>query len=101
MSRFRSHPPKSKQTKEVYVEKIIAEFRVSNHPFVCPTHHPLTEAATPMNTPLNAAPISGRDGLPQPSVATIGESAEEDGDEQQGGNPASVLARVSHEFHCG
>lgn len=45
-----------------------------------------------MNTPLNAAPISGRDGLPQPTVATIGEDEE---DEAQGGNPASVLARVS------
>lgn len=49
------------------------------------------EAATPMNTPLNAAPISGRDGLPQPTVATIGEEE----DEAEGGNPASVLARVS------
>lgn len=45
-----------------------------------------------MNTPLNAAPISGRDGLPQPTVATIGEDEE---DEAVGGNPASVLARVS------
>jgi len=44
-----------------------------------------------MNTPLNAAPISGRDGLPQPTVATIGEEE----DEAEGGNPASVLARVS------
>ncbi|KAH8082255.1 putative nucleosome assembly protein I [Filobasidium floriforme] len=50
----------------------------------------IEEAATPMNTPLNAAPISGRDGLPQPTVATIGEDEE---DEAQGGNPASVLAR--------
>jgi len=47
-----------------------------------------------MNTPLNAAPISGRDGLPQPTVATIGEAEE---DEAEGGNPASVLARVSVE----
>jgi hypothetical protein len=45
-----------------------------------------------MNTPLNAAPISGRDGLPQPTVATIGEDEEEG---FEGGNPASVLARVS------
>jgi hypothetical protein len=47
-----------------------------------------------MNTPLNAAPISGRDGLPQPTVATIGEEE----DEAEGGNPASVLARVSRHF---
>lgn len=48
-----------------------------------------------MNTPLNAAPISGRDGLPQPSVATIGEAEEEEVGGEEGGNPASVLARVS------
>ncbi len=48
-------------------------------------------AQTPANTPLNVAPISRGDGLPQPTVATV---TEDDEDDEEGGNPASMLARV-------
>lgn len=70
----------------------------------------VTDAATPANTPLNVAPISSRGQVAEggrPTVTTVDE--EEEGGEQQGGeqggleggNPASVLARVSSKRFLG
>lgn len=67
---------------------------------IAPRQDSIAAAATPANTPLNVAPISRGEGLPKPSVATVEEDDDdEDGDELEGGNPASMLARVSLWFH--
>lgn len=60
-----------------------------------PRKDAIAAAATPANTPLNVAPISRGEGLPKPSVATVEEDEDDDEDDLEGGNPASVLARVS------
>jgi hypothetical protein len=61
-----------------------------------PRKDTIAAAATPANTPLNVAPISRGVGLPKPSVATVEEDDDdEDGEDLEGGNPASMLARVS------
>lgn len=64
----------------------------------------VTDAATPANTPLNVAPISSRGQVAEggrPTVTTVDEEEGEDGEGEgeglEGGNPASVLARVSVE----
>lgn len=65
-----------------------------------PRKDAIAAAATPANTPLNVAPISRGEGLPKPSVATVEEDDDDDSDAEDlaGGNPASVLARVSFVF---